>query len=113
MNISDDEPPSGEGRIPWPRLWVVGLIQRSFGVSSIALTGLFILAVFNAVYFMRSILLRIESDVSRTAINAWLRLAVGTARSAQPSWRDSPLAARALSRRSRSCRNLFYLVAFL
>jgi hypothetical protein len=34
-------------------------------VRSIALTGLFILAVFYAVSFMRSILLAIESEVSR------------------------------------------------
>jgi hypothetical protein len=63
---------------------VVGRIQRPFGVRSIALTGLFILAVFYAVYFMRSILLPIESEISRylftiTAINACLELAVGTA----------------------------------
>jgi hypothetical protein len=50
---------------PVPRLRVVGRIQRSVGVRSIALTGLFILAVFNAVYFMCSILLTIESEVSR------------------------------------------------
>jgi hypothetical protein len=65
-----------------PRLRVVGRIQRPFGVRSIALTGLFILAVFYAVYFMRSILLAIESEVSRylstiTAIKACLGLAVG------------------------------------
>jgi len=67
-----------------PRLRVVGRIQRPFGVRSIALTGLFILAVFYAVYFMRSILLPIESEISRylftiTAIKACLGLAVGTA----------------------------------
>jgi hypothetical protein len=66
-----------------PRLRVVGWIQRSVGVRSIALTGLFILAVFNAVYFMCSIL-PIESEVSRylftiTAINACRASAVGTA----------------------------------
>ena len=65
-----------------PRLRVVGRIQRPFGVRSIALTGLFILAVFYAVCFMRSILLAIESEVSRylstiTAIKACLELAVG------------------------------------
>lgn len=64
-----------------PRLRVVGRIQRPFGVRSIALTGLFILAVFYAVYFMRLILLPIESEVSRylsaiTAIKACLALAV-------------------------------------
>jgi len=59
-----------------PRLRAVGRIQRPFGVRSIALTGPFILAVFYAVYFMRSILVPIESDVSRyffaiTPINAY------------------------------------------
>ena len=59
-----------------PRLRVVGWIQRPVGVRSIALTGLFILAVFNAVCLMCSILLPIESDVSRyffaiTPINAY------------------------------------------
>ena len=53
-----------------------GAIQRPVGVRSIALTGLFILAVFNAVCLMCSILLPIESDVSRyffaiTPINAY------------------------------------------
>ena len=62
---------------PVPRLRVVEWIQRPVGVRSIALTGLFILAVFNAVCLMCSILLPIESKVSRhfftiTAINAWL-----------------------------------------
>jgi hypothetical protein len=44
---------------------MVARIQTPFGVRSIALTGLFILAVFYAVYFMRSTLLPIESEVSR------------------------------------------------
>jgi len=90
-----------------PRLRVVGWIQRPFGVRSIALTCLFILAVFNAVCLMCSILLPIESEISRylftiTAINACLGLAVGTAvellslaqRGSQHSRRDAaPLAA--------------------
>jgi predicted PurR-regulated permease PerM len=41
------------------RLRVAELSQRSFDVRSIALTGLFILAVFYTIYFMRSILLPI------------------------------------------------------
>jgi hypothetical protein len=58
-------------------LRIVDQIQTPFGVRSIALTGLFILAVFHAVYVMRSILLPIQSEVSRyfftiTAINACL-----------------------------------------
>jgi hypothetical protein len=67
-----------------PCLRVVGRIQRPFGVTSIALTGVFILTIFCAVYFMRSILLPIESEVARylftiTAIKACLGLAVETA----------------------------------
>ena len=66
------------------RLRMVARIQRPFGVRSIALTGLFILAVFYAVYFKRSTVLPIELEVSHyfstiTAINACLGLAVGTA----------------------------------
>jgi hypothetical protein len=108
-----------------PRLRVVGRIQRPFSVRSIALAGLFILAVFYVVYFMRSILLPIESEISRylftiTAIKACLALAVGT------GWDCSVRATRFITthgemrpvasavcpfRRSQSCRNLFYLVA--
>jgi predicted PurR-regulated permease PerM len=39
------------------RLRMAELLQRPFGVRSIALTGLFILAVFYTIYFMRSVLL--------------------------------------------------------
>ena len=41
------------------RLRIAELLQKPFGVRSIALTGLFVLAVFYTVYFMRSILLPI------------------------------------------------------
>src|SRR5436305_13693632 len=41
------------------RLRMAELLQRRFGIRSIALTGLFILAVFYTIYFMRSILLPI------------------------------------------------------
>src|SRR5437588_11955131 len=41
------------------RLRIGDLLHRSFDVRSIALTGLFILAVFYTIYFMRSILLPI------------------------------------------------------
>ncbi|PWT84281.1 MAG: hypothetical protein C5B58_04920 [Acidobacteria bacterium] len=41
------------------RLRIADLMQRRFGVQSIALTGLFILAVFYTIYFLRSILLPI------------------------------------------------------
>jgi hypothetical protein len=82
-DVSDDEHQAVKGASR-ARLRVVGRIQRSFGVSSIALTALFILAVFYGVYFMRSILLPIELEISRylftiRAINACLGLAVGTA----------------------------------
>ena len=57
---------------------------ETFSVRSIALTGLFTLAVLYGVYFMRSILLAIESEASHyfstiTAINACVELAVGSA----------------------------------
>jgi predicted PurR-regulated permease PerM len=39
------------------RVRIAELMQRPFGVQSISLTGLFILAVFYTIYFMRSILL--------------------------------------------------------
>jgi predicted PurR-regulated permease PerM len=41
------------------RLRIAELLQRPFGIRSIALTGLFILAIFYTIYFMRSILLPI------------------------------------------------------
>jgi predicted PurR-regulated permease PerM len=39
------------------RVRIAELMQRPFGVQSISLTGLFILAIFYTIYFMRSILL--------------------------------------------------------
>src|SRR5437870_9578988 len=57
-DVSDDENQAGrvESRA---RLRISALLQRPFDVRSIALTGLFILAVFYTIYFMRSILLPI------------------------------------------------------
>ena len=57
-DVSDDEPEAAkiESRA---RLRIAELLQRPFDVRSIALTGLFILAVFYTIYFMRSILLPI------------------------------------------------------
>ena len=57
-DVSDDERKAQkvESRA---RLRIAELMQRPFGVQSISLTGLFILAVFYTVYFMRSILLPI------------------------------------------------------
>src|SRR5438552_3881599 len=46
------------GKVPSrARLRTAELLQKPFDVRSIALTGLFILAVFYTVYFMRSVLL--------------------------------------------------------
>jgi hypothetical protein len=72
-----------EGRILCPAYACPGG-YRDLSVSGRWLSpGLFILAVFYVVYFMRSILLPIESEISRylftiTAIKACLALAVGT-----------------------------------
>jgi predicted PurR-regulated permease PerM len=55
-DASDDE--RGAERVASrARLRIAELMQRPFGVQSISLTGLFILAVFYTIYFMRSILL--------------------------------------------------------
>jgi predicted PurR-regulated permease PerM len=45
------------GKISPSRFRITELLQRPFDVRSIALTGLFILAIFYTVYFMRSVLL--------------------------------------------------------
>jgi predicted PurR-regulated permease PerM len=57
-NVSDDENQAGivTSRA---RLRTAELLQKPFDVRSIALSGLFILAVFYTIYFMRSILLPI------------------------------------------------------
>src|SRR5437762_5966680 len=57
-DVSDDENQAGKV-VFRARSRTSGLLQKPFGVRSIALTGLFILAVFYAIYFMRSILLPI------------------------------------------------------
>jgi predicted PurR-regulated permease PerM len=57
-DVSDDEN-QAEKVTSRARLRMADLLQRPFGVRSIALTGLFILAVFYTIYFMRSILLPI------------------------------------------------------
>ena len=50
--------PSGEETAaPPPRLRLSDLLRGPFGVRSLALTGLFILALFYTIYFMRSVLL--------------------------------------------------------
>src|SRR5881392_1390217 len=57
-DVSDDEREAGRV-VSRARLRIAELSQRPFDVRSIALTGLFILAVFYTIYFMRSILLPI------------------------------------------------------
>jgi predicted PurR-regulated permease PerM len=57
-DVSDDE--NQEGKVTSrARLRTAELLQKPFDVRSIALTGLFILALFYTIYFMRSILLPI------------------------------------------------------
>ena len=55
-DVSDDEH-EAERVESRARLRIADLMQRPFGVQSISLTGLFILAVFYTIFFMRSILL--------------------------------------------------------
>ncbi len=57
-DVSDDEN-QAEKVASRARLRATELLQKPFDVRSIALTGLFILAVFYTIYFMRSILLPI------------------------------------------------------
>ena len=57
-DVSDDEP-EAEEVASRARSRVAELSEKPFDVRSIALTGLFILAVFYTIYFMRSILLPI------------------------------------------------------
>jgi predicted PurR-regulated permease PerM len=58
IDVSDDEQEDGKVASR-ARLRIAELLQRPFGVQSIFLTGLFILAIFYTIYFMRSILLPI------------------------------------------------------
>src|SRR5213595_1842455 len=55
-HVSDDEHEAGKVASR-ARLRTAELLQKPFDVRSIALTGLFILAVFYTIYFMRSVLL--------------------------------------------------------
>jgi predicted PurR-regulated permease PerM len=57
-NVSDDER-EAKKVTSRARLRIAELLQKPFDVRSIALSGLFILAVFYTIYFMRSILLPI------------------------------------------------------
>src|SRR5947209_16950524 len=63
------------------RLRIADLLQRPFGIRSLALTGLFILAVFYTIYFMRSVLLPIVlglllSYLLRPIVRALARLKI-------------------------------------
>jgi len=58
IDVLDDEQESGKVTSR-ARLRIAELLQRPLGVQSISLTGLFILAIFYTVYFMRSVLLPI------------------------------------------------------
>jgi predicted PurR-regulated permease PerM len=51
---SNDQPDSAK---PPPRLRMRDFMRRPFDIRSIALTGLFVLAIFYTIYFMRSLLL--------------------------------------------------------
>ncbi len=57
-DVSDDER-EAKKVTSRARLRIAELLQKPFDVRSIALTGLFVLAVFYTIYFMRSILLPI------------------------------------------------------
>src|SRR6266516_1717703 len=57
-DVSDDEREAGRV-VSRAQLRIAELLERPFDVSSIALTGLFILALFYTMYFMRAILLPI------------------------------------------------------
>ncbi|MEO7723109.1 MAG: AI-2E family transporter, partial [Chthoniobacterales bacterium] len=50
---------NAENTVVTPRLRMYELLQRSFDVRSFAMTGLFLLAIFYTIYFLRSLLLPI------------------------------------------------------
>src|ERR1700730_9373165 len=55
----DDDPTESANITLRPRSRIAALLQKPLDVRSISLTGLFILALFYTIYFMRSILLPI------------------------------------------------------
>jgi predicted PurR-regulated permease PerM len=55
--VTNPEENSEENTVVTPRLRMYELLQRPFQVRSIALSGLFLLAVFYTIYFLRSLLL--------------------------------------------------------
>src|SRR5881392_789281 len=79
-DVSDNEREGGKVASR-ARLRIAKLLQRPFDVRSIALTGLFILAVFYTIYFMRSVLLPIVlglllSYLLRPIVRALARLRI-------------------------------------
>jgi predicted PurR-regulated permease PerM len=58
LDVSNDEQESGKVTSR-ARLRIAELLQKPLGIQSISLTGLFILAAFYTIYFMRSVLLPI------------------------------------------------------
>ncbi len=52
-----DRAPGGVETTPAQRVRIADLLHHPFNVRSIALTGLFVLAAFYTMYFMRSVLL--------------------------------------------------------
>jgi predicted PurR-regulated permease PerM len=80
IDVSDDEQ-EAEKVASHARLRIAELLQRPLGVQSISLTGLFILAVFYTIYFMRSVLLPIVlalllSYLFRPAVRGLARLKI-------------------------------------
>jgi predicted PurR-regulated permease PerM len=85
-DISDDEQ-QAEKVASRARVRIADLMQRRFGVQSISLTGLFILALFYTIYFMRSVLLPVVlalllSFLLRPIVRALARLKIPLAISA-------------------------------
>src|SRR4051794_27896215 len=57
LALSNNEGNGDTGNETSPRIRIVDLLRKPFDIRSLALTGLFILAVFYTMYFTRSVLL--------------------------------------------------------
>jgi predicted PurR-regulated permease PerM len=84
---SSDDEQQAEKVASRARIRIADLMQRRFGVQSISLTGLFILALFYTIYFMRSVLLPVVlalllSFLLRPIVRALARLKIPLAISA-------------------------------
>ncbi len=78
--MRDDE--EDDQQLKPSRLRIADLLQKKFDIRSIALTGLFILAIFYTMYFMRAILLPLVlalllSYLLRPVLRALARLKIG------------------------------------